>query len=213
MTIIVHNCTLQSIVTNSASPLFVGDADQLSAAKLRSDHSLRQKIRRYRADRLNAIRPDLIIEVDALGKPVSQSQDFYFNHSHSQSHYALAYSHDAIDLGIDIEDRQRQVNMHAVAQRYFHHEEYLAWQQQAYECDYWLKVWTTKEAVLKASGLGIRLPLNTLNTCVHTTWNFGRIQHPLLGEFFYQNVMMTDTVITVAYRAISDHAVHPIIFN
>ncbi len=36
------------------------------------------------------------------------------------------------------------------------------WQDLEHDADYWFRVWTTEEAVLKASGLGIRLSLNEL---------------------------------------------------
>ncbi len=66
---------------------------------------------------------------------------------------------------------------------------------------YWFKVWTTKEAVLKASGLGIRLNLNELNTQAHPTHNGGMCSHPLIGRFAYQNFELGDVMLTVAWRA------------
>ena len=54
-----------------------------------------------------------------------------------------------------------------MTQHAFHPEELKQWQALDYDPEYWFKVWTTKEAVLKASGLGIRMNLNELNTQIH----------------------------------------------
>ena len=48
---------------------------------------------------------------------------------------------------------------------------------------YWFKVWTAKEAILKASGLGIRLSLKDINTRVHPMYDNSQMQHESLGYF------------------------------
>ncbi len=58
-----------------------------------------------------------------------------------------------------------------------------------------------KEAVLKASGLGIRLDLNTLNTNVHPEQQGGMCSHPLIGTFAYQNFHLGQVMLTVAWRS------------
>ena len=52
-----------------------------------------------------------------------------------------------------IEELDRKVRFDALAQHAFHPEEYQTWQESQDE-EYWFRVWTTKEAILKASGLG-----------------------------------------------------------
>ncbi|PWF32935.1 ACP synthase, partial [Yersinia pestis] len=87
-----------------------------------------------------------------FGKPyLNDYPDFSFNHSHSQNFYALATSRNVQNLGIDIEELSRKVRFEALAQHAFHPEELKNWQALAYDPEYWFKVWTTKEAVLKAS--------------------------------------------------------------
>ena len=61
-----------------------------------------------------------------------------------------------------------------------------------------LKIWTIKEAILKAAGLGIRLNLNELESGLTTpltaqltgqlrmTDEAGQVQHNQLGKFTYQ---------------------------
>ena len=80
-------------------------------------------------------------------------------------------------------------------------EEYQTWQE-SQDKEYWFRVWTTKEAILKASGLGIRLDLNSLNTQVHPEQSGGMCTHPLLGTFAYQNFILNQRIVlTVAWRA------------
>lgn len=189
----LHYCSLQRIVGN-----------EVRQPGYRTTPIARQVIRDYRDAQLRHIEPLLEIIQIPEGKPIAQyPPNFSFNHSHSQRHYALAYSADVKDLGVDIEDLSRKVNMHALAKRSFHVQEYQTWQALGYCRDYWFKVWTIKEAVLKAHGIGIRLDLKSLNTNAHSTWDFGRIDHPMLGIFMYQCLNFTTSVVTIAYREFS----------
>ena len=140
-----------------------------------------------------------------FGKPyLNDYPDFSFNHSHSQNFYALATSKQVQNLGIDIEELNRKVRFEALAQHAFHPEELKKWQVLDYDPEYWFKVWTTKEAVLKASGLGIRINLNELNTNIHPEQNGGRCEHPEIGVYAYQNYSVADCMLTVAWQ--SEHS-------
>jgi len=88
-----------------------------------------------------------------------------------------------------------------LAQHAFHPEEYQTWQESDYDPNFWFKVWTTKEAVLKASGFGIRLSLNELNTHVHAMNDGGLCTHIKLGSFAYQNFHLNHMMVTVAWRS------------
>lgn len=139
------------------------------------------------------------------GKPyLLNYPDFSFNHSHSQNFYALATSSNVQNLGIDVEELSRKVRFEALAQHAFHPEELKNWQALDYDPEYWFKVWTTKEAVLKASGLGIRMNLNELNTNLHPEQNGGRCEHPEIGVYAYQNYAVAGCILTVAWN--SEHS-------
>lgn len=136
------------------------------------------------------------------GKPyLTEFPQVIFNHSHSHKHYALAYSDTVKQVGIDIEDLDRKVRFEALAQHAFHPDELLHWAEMEYSEEFWFRVWTTKEAVLKASGLGIRLSLKDLNTQVHPIQHGGMCQHPNIGSFAYQNYHLGQTMLTVAWQA------------
>ncbi|WP_043971075.1 MULTISPECIES: 4'-phosphopantetheinyl transferase family protein [Acinetobacter] len=170
------------------------------------NHYKKEQIRTYRntllANQLLCSVDDLNFSKHEHGKPFLSSHTLHFNHSHSQQYYALAMSERVKDLGLDVEELDRKVRFDALAQHAFHAEEYRIWQQQDQDAEYWFRVWTTKEAVLKASGLGIRLDLNSLNTQVHPSNQGGMCSHPLIGSFAYQNfILHQNMVLTVAWRA------------
>ena len=136
------------------------------------------------------------------GKPyLVNFPEFYFNHSHSQKNYALATSRNMPDIGVDIEDLDRKVRFEALANHAFHAYELKHWNDLQQDSGYWFKVWTTKEAVLKAAGLGVRLNLNELNTQVHPVHDGGLCSHPLIGTFAYQNFHLGHVMLTVAWRS------------
>lgn len=136
------------------------------------------------------------------GKPyLVNFSEFYFNHSHSQKNYALATSRNMPDIGVDIEDLDRKVRFEAFANHAFHAYELKHWNDLQQDSGYWFKVWTTKEAVLKAAGLGVRLNLNELNTQVHPVHDGGLCSHPLIGTFAYQNFHLGHVMLTVAWRS------------
>ncbi|MBK5647345.1 4'-phosphopantetheinyl transferase family protein [Acinetobacter proteolyticus] len=170
------------------------------------NHYKKQQIRDYRnhllAERLQSEVTVLSFSKHEHGKPFLSSHALHFNHTHSQQYYALAMSERVTDLGIDVEELDRKVRFDALAQHAFHAEEYQTWLLQDQDPEYWLRVWTTKEAVLKASGLGIRLDLNSLNTQVHPSNHGGMCSHPLIGTFAYQNFILNQKiVVTIAWRA------------
>lgn len=145
---------------------------------------------------------DSDIERTEHGKPfLAASPNVSFNHSHSQKNYALATSHTMRDIGVDIEDLDRKVRFEALAKHAFHPEEYRTWELTHFDPLHWFKVWTSKEAILKASGLGIRLSLKELNTHAHMSHDGGRCEHPLIGIFAYQNFNLGQTMLTVAWRS------------
>ena len=137
----------------------------------------------------------------SYGKPYLWAHpQLVFNHSHSQHHYALAISEHYAQIGIDVEDLSRKVRFEALAQHAFHPNELELWIKLNLSTEYWFKVWTTKEAVLKASGLGIRISLNELDTRVTLDSNIGICHHPAIGTWCYQNFHLPEMMLTVAWE-------------
>lgn len=156
----------------------------------------------YLSELLNTTIQDADFERTEYGKPyLKDHPKFSFNQSHSQKYYALTSSHTVKDVGIDIEELTRQVKFDALAQHAFHPDEYQQWKALDENVEYWFKVWTTKEAVLKASGLGIRIGLKQLNTQTSMHGTGGMCQHEKIGSFAYQHYVLGDAMLTVAWRA------------
>lgn len=177
-----------------------------SVARLSSEQ--RQILRTYRHQQLQQFcfahaLPTPQYTVSEQGKPFCQNiVQLHFNHSHSQKHYALAYSLDIQNIGVDIEDLERQANFLGLAKRCFHADELAFWLHHQQDKLLWLKIWTAKEAIVKASGIGIRVNLNTINT--HMDKSHCIATHQQLGQFFYQHLITEQSVITVAHPCLDN---------
>lgn len=164
----------------------------------------RKKIADYRHELLSQFcharhLPTPIYDTLKNGKPfISNIANLSFNQSHCQTGYGLIYSLDIKDIGIDIENINRAVNFNLLAKRYFHPEECLFWQNNHHDKVLWFKLWTIKEAVLKAHGLGIRMALKELQAIFMDT-NSGYVMHEDMGKFYFHHRLINDCMMTVAY--------------
>lgn len=118
------------------------------------------------------------IEEDAVilpgGKPVFlDNRDVCFSISHSGNYAALAFGE--TPLGMDMEC-VRQANL-KVAKRFFRAEEYayLAGKGGIEQADKFCEIWTAKEALVKASGDGLSMPLEHFSVLGNTVECAGEI--------------------------------------
>lgn len=96
------------------------------------------------------------------GKPVfRKNRDVYFNISHSGGYVVLAFGN--VSLGVDIEC-VREANL-KLAKRFFAKEEYeyLLAQKEEEQKDAFCRIWTGKEAIVKAEGSGLLQPLDSFS--------------------------------------------------
>jgi 4'-phosphopantetheinyl transferase len=84
---------------------------------------------------------------------------FNVSHSGDVALIAIGYTH---ELGIDIERRRHISHFEQIASRYFHAHEVAAIHDAPPDSrnDTFLRLWTAKEAILKAIGIGIVHSLN-----------------------------------------------------
>ncbi len=136
------------------------DADTIHLHWLDWHHGVRREpLRRILAPYLG-IRPHSvrIVQDDASSKPrlADEQAELCFNWSHSGT-WALAAVARHVPLGVDLECRQRKVNALPLAQRFFADSEfrYLQGLPSEIRAAAFLRLWTGKEAVLKALGRGI----------------------------------------------------------
>jgi len=109
------------------------------------------------------------------GKPFLEGHPLRFNISDTKDAVAIAVSKER-EVGVDIETTSRKVHHVEVGQHYFTTEEIAAIDEAPDGKRRFLEFWTRKEAVLKASGVGIMDDLHLLR--VNAPVNELRITHP-----------------------------------
>jgi len=90
------------------------------------------------------------------GKPYLPQGDIHFSLSHS-GHWALLAVGKAELIGVDIEELKPARDLLGIAENYYHPREFTQLQmlEGAAQADYFYRLWTLKEAFLKAIGAGI----------------------------------------------------------
>lgn len=127
---------------------------------------LREVLSRY----VGANATDIQYEYTTHQKPsLANTRDLQFNMSHSGKHVAIAIA-TATTIGIDIE-QLTQDNKIAVAERYFSPEEISQLQAlpEPEQVAGFYHLWACKEAIIKANGKGLSIPLNSFSVSLETT--------------------------------------------
>jgi phosphopantetheinyl transferase (holo-ACP synthase) len=92
------------------------------------------------------------------GRPrVAGHDDVSFSVSHSADTALIAIATTGVTVGVDLEARRSRARLPELARRIMRPEQFDAWEPLAADAqlDEFFRVWTTKEAYLKAIGLGI----------------------------------------------------------
>lgn len=110
------------------------------------------------ARRLGAAPRELAFSIGEKGKPLLVSGRLAFNLSHSEATAAFALG-EVPDLGIDLERLDRTVDIEGLARRCFRETE-IAWMHSFPDAERhhaFFRIWTAKEARMKATGEGFSL--------------------------------------------------------
>ena len=102
--------------------------------------------------------PDaLVLAEGANGKPELEGHELRFNLAHSEAVGLCAVATAEVGVDVEVVDRERRPDWNAVAGRFFHADEIAALRGVAGESGWleFLRIWTLKEACLKAIGLGL----------------------------------------------------------
>lgn len=103
---------------------------------------------------------DLTFRKNKDGKPtIAEYPDFYYNLSHSKEYVALVTDCDPV--GIDVEGSR--FGYQELAKRFFSETEQEALKEH-WSDEEFTRIWTRKESYLKASGYGMRMPLDGFST-------------------------------------------------
>lgn len=115
----------------------------------------RAVLRRLLGQCLGADPRTLDLAEGAHGKPfLTGTGDLHFNLSHSGETALIALAV-GVAVGIDVEAGERKVAANGVAARWFTPEEQAAWQAEGQSPAAFFRLWTRKEAVMKAHGGGL----------------------------------------------------------
>ncbi|HWH34646.1 MAG TPA: 4'-phosphopantetheinyl transferase superfamily protein [Acidimicrobiales bacterium] len=127
----------------------------------------RALLRHVLAGELGTRPDDLRFELGPHGKPeLRPAADIHFNLSHSGKVVVLAVSRRVV--GVDVEQLRPGLDHHALAERFFSLRErrQLARVAPPARRAAFFATWTRKEAVLKAWGVGLSLPLDSFDVSV-----------------------------------------------
>jgi 4'-phosphopantetheinyl transferase len=100
----------------------------------------------------------LRFELSENGKPFLPQSDMHFSVSHSGEVVAIALA--ANEVGVDIEAKHRIPDITAFAARFFSKDEAERVRAATDATEEFFRIWTMKEAVVKAVGQGLGLPLD-----------------------------------------------------
>ena len=144
---------------------------------------------------------ELCFTHNAYGKPTLQGSDLHFNLSHS-AHYLVLVICRTVEVGVDVQTMRQSLKPLDIAERFFHGQEYQALRllAQKLQTRYFFRLWSAKEAVLKAAGVGIgasglkdivfHVPLNPTSHAdqalkIDRAASIARFQGFHLQEFFW----------------------------
>lgn len=124
-------------------------------------------LRRVLAKYLQQTPETLVFSRGTKGKPYIANQSLQFNLSHS-GHWALLGLAQGMELGVDIEPVRDTRDLLGIANNYYHPDELIQLRQREGEdqIHFFYQLWTLKEALLKAMGVGISAGLENLNFTV-----------------------------------------------
>ncbi len=157
------------------------DPDELARAKRYRFDSDRERyilghglLREVLGRQLHAPPKELVLRRGEFGKPFLEGHPVHFNLSDTKDAVLVAMANRPI--GADIETMNRNTDHERVAGHYFTQPEVESIKAAADGKRRFLELWTRKEAVLKACGVGLMDDLHSLN--VGRVFNEMTIKHP-----------------------------------
>ncbi|WFB34414.1 4'-phosphopantetheinyl transferase superfamily protein [Kiritimatiellota bacterium B12222] len=114
--------------------------------------------------------PRVDLRLGPQGKPFCHHVDApYFNLSHGGGTLVLSLCQ-SVELGVDVESQHRDLPYTALAKRYYSEAEQVGVWDEGKEA--FLKIWTRKEARLKASGHGLTVDVKAVDTTCADGWQY-----------------------------------------
>ena len=135
------------------------------------------------------------------GKPYIENSNIEFNFSHSFNYLVVGVTM-GIEIGVDVEKIRSNVTFERLVERYFTKKEvefYKALPVQKQEV-FFFDLWTLKEAVVKTSGLGLKIPFNTFEFPLEPDIERVKVNYRDLSKEYivYKCLVTNDTSITIS---------------
>ena len=128
----------------------------------------RARLRSLLGEHLGLDPRGLVFVQNEFGKPrLADHPSVHFSLSHSGDQAVLAVSEQR-EIGIDIE-RVRPIDHLDLARRYFHPNEVAAIEGAGDQLLAFFRIWTLKEAIVKAIGKGLSIELDTFDVSIATS--------------------------------------------
>jgi phosphopantetheine--protein transferase-like protein len=171
---IFHLPSVESAIASEDAMALLDSVEHAELEKIRAPQRRREWLygryitKHQLANLLNCSTSAIHFDRSQRGKPFVRGHSMPFNISHSGDYFGLAAGLGG-DWGLDIEvlAPRRELDYLALAERFFHPDEFaLVTATSAQELKrVFFKLWTLKEALLKAKGTGIAGEITQLNVC------------------------------------------------
>lgn len=165
--------------------------EQLRARRLRFSGDrwrwivARAALREVLGRRLNCVPQRVCFGVTGAGKPVLRGprQRPEFNLSHAGD-FALVALSSRFPVGVDIEAARALPDLESLAGMVFSPRELLHWRTQpaARKLDAFYRTWTRKEAIVKATGAGLGVPLPSINVTAAAAQKLAVAEYPARAD-------------------------------
>jgi 4'-phosphopantetheinyl transferase len=135
------------------------ESDQVQYALMHA--ALRQLLSKH----LGIAPRDIAYSFGEQGKPYIADTPLFFNIAHTKGKGIIALS-DQGDIGVDIEQSDRDCDHHLLARRVFTERERRDWEDKQHEVEKkhaFLTTWVAKEAYTKAVGLGLQMSFRSFD--------------------------------------------------
>lgn len=165
-------CSLSTVDASTMAPLLsIGERERAERFRFERDRTrfivargvLRTLLSRY----VQCDPCSLRFTFGMNGKPLLPNGEAFFNVSHSAD-IALYVVSREFDCGIDVEQIKPTLDLEVMAQRFFSRRECLALSELTGDAqtEAFFRCWTRKEALVKATGIGLSLPLHSFDVPV-----------------------------------------------
>ncbi len=172
----------------------------LKSKKRQQEYAISRWLRRkFLSLKTNLPSEQINFKKNVCGKPHIEDQTCYFNISHSHDWVVLAMC-ESNEIGVDIQKQEHKKSILEIAKQYFSIHEYVMLKDATdkQRTINFYKLWTAKEAVLKALGTGISTGLDKYNFTIEndSIKSYGSDNHNiLLSQFIFKNDYIFSTAV------------------